>query len=1138
MDSNKKATPAEAAQETTATSDIYNAITVVRSSGILTTTYRSGISVENSPAPDLVKTTDVEAHPVNSLDDVERIFDALFEDTHAAVILGRFAGDSRQVSTHGENFVDRRSNLITFDIGISTSLTDPRDVVVQLSKQLPRLFRGLDFLWTVKPRSDIKKVSQAYLTYWMPSPLSLAQVCDMVKKEGLKRFQEKTMPVPSRLVITAKPVFENGIVDTIPVRRGRCTGQADSGIHDKLTVVECLAPLVLTKTFHADGSVTPYPQPKNMKFQTAEITGWPDLIKLLQGLHDKPRKCLIRGRQTGNQSERKGTFLRRNENFSDQPLHWFMVDVDGFEPDFALPTDPAAVIEYIEAVLPPCFHKASYYWHMSSSAGQSPKLKCHLHFLSKTAYETREMHAWAKQVGKQVDSKVYQIIQCNYTADPIYEEGREDPVKVRAGFHQGEEDFVDLVITADARETGAGEGGHDMDVVDPSEKPGILGLFHRTYSAEEVLLELLDGEFSQVSERRYTWLNGGGTPEGVWVHERGMHVGSSHNTWPIDGLANLWDLVRIFKFGDLDRAEDEFDQLDIDSREIQAKPSHLAMLEWANGLEAIKEQAAEEAARHQAAATALLEKIAAAKSVPELTGPIAAEAKALLAEQTDLITKARIDSAIQAKAKKLDGANLPIAAVRALTQPVQPAKKGAMVVDAGDQLGMAKAVKNAVYKDGRRQRLAVRNSGSWFVFNGRCYKELPDDEAINNAVWQFLGKAMCKNEDGHLVPVKPTRGMVSGVVDALRSELALDIEAAPSWLPGSDGPDPDGLVVMANGILDISSGELIEHTPRLFAVNELTYDFDPGAECPQWLLFLDQVLPNDPESQQLLQEWFGYNLTADTSQQKFLMLIGQKRSGKGTVGRMLQHILGGGINAIGPTLSSLCKDFGLESWNGKLAAVIGDARSGGKEPQVVVERMLSITGEDTLTVERKHRSALCVKLPTRITIMSNEILRLGDASGALVGRMLALNFSQTFYGREDTQLEEKLRKELPGILNWALVGKRRLAERGRFVQPATGSELLQESHDINNPLGIFIREHCDLDPVFEEPQAKLFEAWQIHCRGDNSPAGTLVTFSKNMGAAFPELKKYRPRDSSGNQVNTYRGVRLNEAMRDRLNSFD
>lgn len=359
------------------------------------------------------------------------------------------------------------------------------------------------------------------------------------------------------------------------------SNSCDSSIKETLTILETLGP-VLTKTFKADGSVSSYDQPANFKVKTVEITGWPDLIRLLSGLHDKPKRCLIRGKLTGTESRKPGTYVRTNANFSDQPLHWFMVDVDGYEPDFAMPTDPAAVEEYIEAVLP-AFKGASYYWHMSSSAGQSQKLKCHIHFLSKTPHTSAQMKAWSRTVGKQVDGALYSRVQVHFTADPIYEEGRTDPVAVRAGFHQGEHDFVDLVITGEARETGAGEGGHDMKLVDPSEKDGIIGLFHRTYSAEQVLLELLE-DFDQVTERRYTWHGGGGTPEGVWVHEDGMHVSSSHNTWPITGIANLWDLVRIFKFGHLDQAEDDFDQLDIDSRDIQAKPSQLAMLAWAGQL--------------------------------------------------------------------------------------------------------------------------------------------------------------------------------------------------------------------------------------------------------------------------------------------------------------------------------------------------------------------------------------------------------------------------------------------------------------------------------------------------------------------------------------------------------------------------
>ena len=163
---------------------------------------------------------------------------------------------------------------------------------------------------------------------------------------------------------------------------------------------------------------------------------------------------------------------------------------------------------------------------------------------------------------------------------------------VRSGLCRGLRDTLPLVIgeamLAQARDQGTGEGGNDKTLVDPAEKDGLLGLFHKTFSAEQVLLQLLEGEFEQVSQRRWTWLNGGGTPEGVWVHDDDMHVGSSHNTWPIDGIANLWDLVREFKFGHLDRSDDAFEQVDLDNLLIQAKPSHLAMIEYASGLEEIK----------------------------------------------------------------------------------------------------------------------------------------------------------------------------------------------------------------------------------------------------------------------------------------------------------------------------------------------------------------------------------------------------------------------------------------------------------------------------------------------------------------------------------------------------------------------
>ena len=126
-------------------------------------------------------------------------------------------------------------------------------------------------------------------------------------------------------------------------------------------------------------------------------------------------------------------------------------------------------------------------------------------------------------------------------------------------------------------------------------------------------------------------------------------------------------------------------------------------------------------------------------------------------------------------------------------------------------------------------------------------------------------------------------------------------------------------------------------------------------------------------------------LTPDTSHQKIAMLIGPKRSGKGTIARMLRAMVGP-TNVANPTFASLSTNFGLAPLIGKPAAIITDARLSAKtDASVLIERLLSISGEDAQTIDRKHMQALTVKLPTRFTIISNEQPRLPDTSGAMVG---------------------------------------------------------------------------------------------------------------------------------------------------------
>jgi putative DNA primase/helicase len=328
------------------------------------------------------------------------------------------------------------------------------------------------------------------------------------------------------------------------------------------------------------------------------------------------------------------------------------------------------------------------------------------------------------------------------------------------------------------------------------------------------------------------------------------------------------------------------------------------------------------------------------------------------------------------------------------------------------------------------------------------------------------------------------------------------------------------IIACANGLVHIPTRRLYPHDPAFFCVNANDFGFDPGAVCADWLQFLDDLWPDDPEAVETLQDWSGYALTSDTRQHKILMLVGPKRGGKGTIGRVLTALLGA-ANVCSPTLSSLGTNFGPWQLVDKQLAIIADARLSGRQDQhIIAERLLSISGEDLQTIDRKYKEPWTGRLAVRFMILTNELPRIADASTALPSRFIILPLSKSFLGKEDHGLTDRLLEELPGILNWALDGWSRLNARGRFVQPKSGNELIQELEDLASPVGTFVRECCSVAPGAQVQCSALFEAWETWCnaQGREHP-GTAQSFGRDLRAAVPGLKVIQhPR--------RYEGIRL------------
>lgn len=397
---------------------------------------------------------------------------------------------------------------------------------------------------------------------------------------------------------------------------------------------------------------------------------------------------------------------------------------------------------------------------------------------------------------------------------------------------------------------------------------------------------------------------------------------------------------------------------------------------------------------------------------------------------------------------------------------------------------------------------------------------------------------------------KVTRNLVSDTMQALQSLsiLAGKIES-PSWIDGPGPFEPRETVPTLTALVSLTkiadlltlhrrdgkqvdtSGAIAVPNPRFFSTYALNFGFDLDAPVPlEWIKFLASLWVADFESIETLQEYFGYCLAPDTSQQKILGIFGPKRAGKDTIARILTALVGP-ENTAGPTLASLSGDFGLSPLIGKPLAIVSDARiSKRSDAATIVERLLTISGEGRVTIDRKFIEAWTGKLPTRFVMISNEIPQLADSSGALAGRMILLRLTKSFYGKEDTKLFDRLIPELPGILIWAIEGWHRLQERGRFIQPKAGLDLLESLEELSSPMIAFIRERCEVGPVQEIETKLLFEAWVAWCGtiGQKRP-GTSQWFARDLRAACPSVSTYRT-DRAGKDSRFYKGIDLKVAF--------
>jgi len=450
----------------------------------------------------------------------------------------------------------------------------------------------------------------------------------------------------------------------------------------------------------------------------------------------------------------------------------------------------------------------------------------------------------------------------------------------------------------------------------------------------------------------------------------------------------------------------------------------------------------------------------------------------------------------------------------------QIAKAHAQVANDDNKPGPRDIMRNML---SARQSPLVRYNDEWFGWAGGIYVPREKD-VVRCEIYDYAES----------IGGKPTQTGVTTLADALCSLTIRDkhTHRPPCWLdPRPDDPDPKNLLVCANGIVDLTTGKIIDHDPRLLTFNKVNYAYDPQAPVPDlWAKkFLKEAWPDADEQDCIdtLQMAFGYSLTADTSQQKIFLFIGPIRSGKGTILRVWTAMLGP-HNVCSPKIADFGSTFGLQAAINKRLATITDMRIGNKTDRgTLVSNLISISGEDYQTIHRKYLDAWEGYLTIRIVIATNELPQILDVSGALTSRYILLPMRQSFFGREDRTLKDKLLEHQAGILNWAITGYKMLKERDHFTQPASGVDTLHTLNLLNAPVAAFIEDCCRYDANATADKDKLYSSYTCWALQEGIPALCKPVFCKDLlEAGRGKIMPYRPAVADGPRTEYYRGLAL------------
>ncbi|MGI8751204.1 MAG: DNA primase family protein [Acidimicrobiales bacterium] len=373
----------------------------------------------------------------------------------------------------------------------------------------------------------------------------------------------------------------------------------------------------------------------------------------------------------------------------------------------------------------------------------------------------------------------------------------------------------------------------------------------------------------------------------------------------------------------------------------------------------------------------------------------------------------------------------------------------------------------------------VAEWGKWLVWTGRCW-QVDNTGAVHRRAKQIADRILDEARAGS--DDKLFRwGIKSQSNAGINNTIALaSTEATIPVLVDELDTDP-WLLTVANGTIDLRTGLLGPHRRQDLLTKSTDVIYDEHATCPQFLKFLEAVLP-DATVLRFLQRAIGYSLTGTVLEHALFFGYGAGANGKSTLMRVLLDMAGEHGAPAPPRLLIADRHpdhpTSVAALHGRRVVIAQELDQASRLDEPTVKE---ITGGDRLTARYMRQDFWSFAPTHKVWLCANHKPAIRGTDLGIWRRIKLIPFTVSIApDDQDEHLAEHLADELPGILRWAIAGCLEWQRRGLDTPEAVvkATEQYRLEQDV---IGQFIADCCTTNPMLKVQSTPLYEAYKAWC---------------------------------------------------------